>query len=92
MEKSREYASHYPEWYWTTGLHDAGIVGVESFEFPFDYNKFIGCIFTRLRQKSACSSYFTVQAPANTKHKTGLTLSRARPVFVYFEINLPFYA
>ena len=42
MSKSREYASHYPDWYWTTGLHDAGIVGVESFEFPFDYNKFIG--------------------------------------------------
>ena len=42
MAKSREYASHYPDWYWTTGLHDAGIVGVESFEFPFDYNKFFG--------------------------------------------------
>ena len=42
MAQSREYASHYPDWYWTTGLHDAGIVGVESFEFPFDYNKFIG--------------------------------------------------
>ena len=46
MSKSREYMSHNPEnppdWYWTTGLHDAGIVGVESFEFPFDYNKFVG--------------------------------------------------
>ena len=46
MSKSREYMSHNPEnppdWYWTTGLHDAGIVGVESFEFPFDYSKFIG--------------------------------------------------
>ena len=42
MSKSREYASHYPDWYWATGLHDAGIVGVESFEFPFDYNKFVG--------------------------------------------------
>ena len=42
MAKSREYASHYPDWYWATGLHDAGIVGVESFEFPFDYNKFVG--------------------------------------------------
>ncbi len=40
MAKSREYVSHYPDRYWTTGLHDAGIVGVESFEFPFDYNKF----------------------------------------------------
>lgn len=46
MAKSREYISLYPEntpeWYWISGLHDAGIVGVESFEFPFDYNKFIG--------------------------------------------------
>ena len=31
-----------PEWYWINGLHDAGIVGVESFEFPFDYNRFVG--------------------------------------------------
>ena len=31
-----------PEWYWINGLHDAGIVGVESLEFPFDYNKFVG--------------------------------------------------
>ncbi len=46
MSKSREYISHHPEnppeWYWINGLHDAGIVGVESFEFPFDYNKFVG--------------------------------------------------
>ena len=46
MSKSREYMSHHPEnppeWYWINGLHDAGIVGVESFEFPFDYNKFVG--------------------------------------------------
>lgn len=31
-----------PEWYWMNGLHDAGIMGVETFEFPFDYNKFAG--------------------------------------------------
>ena len=46
MSKSREYMSHHPEnppeWYWINGLHDAGIVGVESLEFPFDYNKFVG--------------------------------------------------
>ena len=46
MSKSREYISYHPEnppeWYWINGLHDAGIVGVESFEFPFDYNKFVG--------------------------------------------------
>ena len=46
MAKSREYMSHYPEnlpeWYWVNGLHDAGIIGVEAYEFPFDYNKFVG--------------------------------------------------
>ena len=46
MAKNRKYISHHPEnspdWYWTNGLHDAGIVEVESFEFPFDYNKFVG--------------------------------------------------
>lgn len=46
MAKNREYKSHHsensPDWYWTNGLHDAGIVEVESFEFPFDYNKFVG--------------------------------------------------
>ena len=31
-----------PDWYWINGLHDAGIIGVEAFEFPFDYNKFAG--------------------------------------------------
>ena len=31
-----------PEWYWTTGLHDACIIGVELLEFPFDYNKYVG--------------------------------------------------
>ena len=46
MSKGRIYISSHPdnppEWYWVSGLHDACIVGVESFEFPFDYNKFIG--------------------------------------------------
>lgn len=46
MAKSREYMSHYPEnppeWYWINGLHDACIIGVEVYEFPFDYNKFVG--------------------------------------------------
>ncbi len=46
MSKSRECMSHHPdnppEWYWMNGLHDAGIMGVETFEFPFDYNKFAG--------------------------------------------------
>ena len=39
---STSYPENPPEWYWTKGLHDAGITEVESFEFPFDYNKFIG--------------------------------------------------
>ena len=46
MSKSRECMSHHPdnppEWYWMNGLHDASIMGVETFEFPFDYNKFAG--------------------------------------------------
>ncbi len=46
MAKGNVYISNYPdnppEWYWVRGLHDACIVGVESFEFPFDYNKFVG--------------------------------------------------
>ena len=46
MPKFKEYQSKYPdnapEWYWRSGLHDAAIIGVESFEFPFDYNKFVG--------------------------------------------------
>jgi hypothetical protein len=29
-----------PQWYWSAGLHDACIYGVETFEFPFDYGKF----------------------------------------------------
>ena len=46
MSRYKEYQSQYPdnppEWYWEKGLHDAAIVGVECFEFPFDYNKFVG--------------------------------------------------
>lgn len=46
MAKGRAYISSHPdnppEWYWVSGLHDACIVGVESFEFPFDYNRFVG--------------------------------------------------
>ena len=45
MAKSKAYMSlcpkNPPEWYWINGLHDAGIVGVEISEFPFDYNKFV---------------------------------------------------
>ena len=45
MSQKRSYSSSYPEnppeWYWVRALHDACIVGVEMFEFPFDYNKFI---------------------------------------------------
>ena len=29
-----------PEWYWVKGLHDAHITLVESFEFPFDYDRY----------------------------------------------------
>ena len=39
---STSYPENPPEWYWTKGLHDAGITEVESFEFSFDYNKFVG--------------------------------------------------
>lgn len=46
MSKGKVYISNYPdnppEWYWISGLHDACIIGTESFEFPFDYNEFIG--------------------------------------------------
>ena len=46
MSKSREYISHHPdnppEWYWMNGLHDAVITEVEAFDFPLDYNKFVG--------------------------------------------------
>ena len=39
---STRYPENPPEWYWIYGLHDAKIIEVESFEFPFDYNKFVG--------------------------------------------------
>ena len=46
MSKGRIYISSHPdnppEWYWVSGLHDACIESVEYFEFPFDYNKFVG--------------------------------------------------
>ena len=46
MGKGRVYISSYPdnppEWYWVNGLRDACIVGAETFEFPYDYNKFNG--------------------------------------------------
>ena len=38
MSKGKVYISNYPdnppEWYWISGLHDACIIGTESFEFP----------------------------------------------------------
>lgn len=40
----RNLQAHSPEsppaWYWIKGLHDAHITLVESFEFPFDYDRF----------------------------------------------------
>lgn len=30
-----------PEWYWSLGLHDAQITGVEETEFEFNYEQFI---------------------------------------------------
>lgn len=45
-ENVNVYFSNYPddppEWYWTLGLHDACITGVEALEIPFDYGKFSG--------------------------------------------------
>lgn len=44
MEKDRifytEYPENPPEWYWESGLHDASIIGVDTYEFPFDYDKY----------------------------------------------------
>ena len=44
MQKGKVYQSTYPdnapEWYWTRGLHDACIIGAESFEYPFGYDKY----------------------------------------------------
>ena len=46
MSKGKVYISNYPDnppqWYWIGGLHDACIIDVELFEFPFDYYKFVG--------------------------------------------------
>ncbi len=46
MARRRVYQTSYPEpppaWYWERGLHDACIIGVEAYEFPFDYDKFVG--------------------------------------------------
>lgn len=40
----RDPQAHSPEnppaWYWVNGLHDAHITLVESFEFPFDYDRY----------------------------------------------------
>lgn len=36
------YSNKLSDWYWINGLHDACITGVETFELPFDYNKFTG--------------------------------------------------
>ena len=35
-----EYTENLPEWYWERGLHDACVVCIEAYEFPFDYNKY----------------------------------------------------
>ena len=44
MEKDRIFYTEYPEnppdWYWDNGLHDASIIGVDTYEFPFDYDKY----------------------------------------------------
>ena len=37
-----DYPDDPPEWYWIQRLHDACIVCVESFDFPYDYGKFVG--------------------------------------------------
>ncbi len=46
MQKNKinqvKHTEAFPEWYWTKGLHDAAIFDAEVFEFPFDYNKYIG--------------------------------------------------
>lgn len=37
-----KYPENPPEWYWKKGLHDAFIIDVEAYEFPFDYDKYKG--------------------------------------------------
>ena len=65
MAKGKIYIStcpdNPPEWYWVYGLHDACITQIESFEFPFDYNKFIkekdknnrNCLSLKINAKGA---------------------------------------
>ena len=65
MAKGKEYVSscpaNPPDWYWVYGLHDACIIQIESFEFPFDYNRFIGekskynrnCLSLKINAKGA---------------------------------------
>ena len=44
MGKHRNFYTEHPEnppdWYWESGLHDASIIGVDAYEFPFDYDKY----------------------------------------------------
>ena len=44
MAKGRIFYTEYPDnphdWYWESGLHDACIIGAETYEFPFDYDKY----------------------------------------------------
>jgi hypothetical protein len=35
-----QHLENSPDWYWVKGLHDAHITLVESFEFPFDYDRY----------------------------------------------------
>ena len=60
MAKGKVYMSSYPDippdWYWVNGLHDACIVNVEYFAFPFDYNKFVG-------NKNSCDRNLMVLKP-----------------------------
>ena len=37
-----EHPDNPPKWYWEGGLHDACIIGVDTYEFPFDYNAYSG--------------------------------------------------
>ena len=37
-----KYPENLPTWYWEKGLHDACVIGVQTYEFPFDYNKYVG--------------------------------------------------
>ena len=35
-----KYPENPPDWYWKNGLHDACIIGVETYEPPFDYDTY----------------------------------------------------